>query len=78
MSAHMLVRYRFLSSSHFNHITANVAMSTPDKTLPHQSDNEDAQCADTDPIQDEAAVNIEKQNDDIPMSSNVNNVKQEM
>ena len=51
---------------------------TPDKTLPHESDNKDGQCADTDPIQDEAPANIENKNDEIPMSASVNNVKQEM
>ena len=40
---------------------------TPNKTLPHESDNEDGQCADTDP-----------KNDEIPMSASANNVKQEM
>ena len=28
LSVHMLVRSRFMLSSHFNHIAANVAMST--------------------------------------------------
>ena len=51
---------------------------TPDKTLPHESDNEDGQCADTDPIQDEAPANIKNKNDEIPMSASANNVKQEM
>ena len=51
---------------------------TPDKTLPHESDNEDGQCADTDPIQDEVPANIENKNDEIPMSASANNVKQEM
>ena len=51
---------------------------TPDKTLPHESDNEDAQCADTNPIQHEAPANIKNKNDNIPMSASVNNVKQEM
>ena len=48
---------------------------TPNKTLPHESDNEDGQYADTDPIQDEASANT---NDKIPMSASVINVKQEM
>ena len=51
---------------------------TPDKTLPHESDNEDGQSADTDPIQDEVAANIENTNDAIPMSASIVNVKQEM
>ena len=40
---------------------------TPNKTLPHESDNKDGQCADTNPIQDEAPANIENTNDKIPM-----------
>ena len=47
---------------------------TPDKTLPHESDNEDGQCTDTDPIQDEVPANIENTNDEIPMSASVINV----
>ena len=82
LSVHMLVRYRFLSSSHFNHIAANVChvhstVAHPIKTLPHESDHEDDQCADTDPIQDEVPANIENKNDEIPMLASVNNVKQE-
>ena len=50
---------------------------TPDKTLPHESDNEEGQSADANPIQDEAAANIENTNDAIPMSASVINVKQE-
>ena len=53
-------------------------VARPDKTLPHESDNEDGQCADTDPIQDEVPANIENKNDEMPMSASVNNVKQEM
>ena len=51
---------------------------TPDKTLPHESDNEEGLSADTNPIQDEVAANIENTNDTIPMSPSVINVKQEM
>ena len=51
---------------------------TPNKTLPCESDNEDGQCADTDPIQDEVPANIENTNDESPMSASVINVKQEM
>ena len=50
----------------------------PDETLPHESDNEDGQCADTNPFQDEVPANIENKNDEIPMSVSANNAKQEM
>ena len=51
---------------------------TPDKTFPHESDNEDCECPDTNPMQDAAAANSESKNDAIPMSPSVINLKQEM
>ena len=78
----MSVRLRLVLSSHFNRLQPTSPCPqhgcTPDKTLPHESDDEDCECADTNPMQDAAAANSESTNDVVPMSLSVNNLKQEM